>query len=126
MKRITPKARTRACKLRANMTDAEHCLWRCLRNRQLHGFKFRRQVVLGTYIVDFLCIETKLIIEIDGKQHLYQCDYDKQRSLWMNRCGYQVLRFWNNEVLEDLDGVLEEISVYLLDGPSPQRGEGGQ
>jgi len=113
---MTPKAR----RLRTNHTDAEKKLWRYLRNRQLVGYKFRRQHEIGTYIVDFVCIDRKLIFELDGGQHLEQPDYDLGRTKFLEQKGYRVVRFWNNEVLSELGLVLEEITRKLEDLPSPQ------
>jgi very-short-patch-repair endonuclease len=95
--------------LRTNQTDAEHKLWRELRAHRFMGLKFKRQVPLGRYIVDFVCIEHQLVIEIDGGQHTDQVDYDSRRETWLRSQGYTVLRYWNNEVLQQLDGVLEQI-----------------
>lgn len=95
--------------LRKHQTDAEKLLWSRLRNRQMEGCKFRRQQVSGPYIADFLCLEPKLIVELDGGQHLEQKEQDEQRTSYLQYLGYQVLRFWNNDVLQNLDGVLESI-----------------
>ncbi len=102
--------------LRKNMTDAERRLWRQLRQRQLGGFKFRRQLPLGPYIVDFICLEARLIIELDGGQHQEQEAYDQARDEWLQRSGYRVLRFWNNEVFENMEGVLQRIDGELGGG----------
>lgn len=105
--------------LRKNQTDAEKLLWYRLRNRQLADCKFRRQQIIGPYIADFLCLEPKLIIELDGYQHAAQQDRDEQRTRFLESLGYRVLRFWNHEVLNDIDVVLEAISMAVLI-PSPQ------
>jgi very-short-patch-repair endonuclease len=84
--------------LRKNQTEVEQFLWKQLRNRQLFGHKFRRQFPIEPYIVDFVCLELKLIIELDGGQHADQIDYDNQRSLYLEKRGFKVIRFWNNEV----------------------------
>jgi very-short-patch-repair endonuclease len=104
-----------ARKLRKNMTKAERLLWGKLRNKQL-GAKFRRQSPIGKYIVDFVCFERKLIIEVDGSQHLENKD-DRDRDKWFENNGFKVLRFWNNDVMKNVDGVLEMIRREL---PSPQ------
>jgi len=104
-----------ARKLRKNMTDAERLLWCKLRNKQL-GAKFRRQSPIDKYIVDFVCFEKKLIIEVDGSQHLGNRK-DRERDKWFENNGFKVLRFWNNEVLKNVNGVLEMIRREL---PSPQ------
>lgn len=114
-----------AKQLRRNMTDAELLLWRHLRGHRLLGAKFKRQQPLGNYIADFVCFEAKLVLEVDGGQHL-ECEQDRQRDAWLRERGYEVLRFWNNEVLEQTDAVLERIFQVLppLPNPSPARGEG--
>src|SRR5664280_1635284 len=93
--------------LRRNQTDAEQVMWYQLRNRQMLGCKFRRQQAIVPYIADFLCIEPKIVIELDGGQHLEQQEYDEQRSQYLRQLGNRVLRFWNHEVLQELDAVLE-------------------
>jgi very-short-patch-repair endonuclease len=108
----TSLARARA--LRKASTDAERLLWRHLRARRLTGFKFRRQEVIGPYTVDLVCLEARLIIEADGGQHAGQLSYDRQRSVFLAARGYRVLRFWNNEILGDIEGVLERIRLELI------------
>jgi very-short-patch-repair endonuclease len=88
------------------MTDAERLLWRYLRNRQLGGYKFCRQRPIGSYIVDFVCLEKKLVVEVDGGQHAGQLELDAKRSGYLEDKGYRVLRFWNNEVLTEKESVL--------------------
>jgi very-short-patch-repair endonuclease len=91
-----------------------------IRARQLCGAKFRRQHPIGRYIVDFFCLERGLVVELDGSQHANQTEADQQRSDFLNRCGYLVLRFWDNEVFEDIDAVLEKIVQVLCETrPSP-------
>ncbi|MDD9876157.1 MAG: DUF559 domain-containing protein, partial [Magnetovibrio sp.] len=94
-----------ARRLRQNPTEAEKSLWARLRNRQLAGHRFRRQAPIGRYVVDFVCHEAKLIVEIDGGQHAAQADADTKRTEWLKGEGFRVIRFWNNEMLENLDGV---------------------
>ena len=96
--------------LRKNLTDAEERLWQLLRKKQL-GVRFRRQVPLGKYILDFACFDPKIIIEIDGGQHADPRAelYDQQRTAWLESHGYKILRFWNNEVLGEIENVVEEI-----------------
>lgn len=106
-KTLTLKAR----KLRNNLTDSEKFLWYILRANNL-GFKFRHQALIGKYIVDFVCYEKNLIIEIDGGQHAGS-QSDKARDEWLRSQGFEVLRFWNNEVLENREGVLSKISEHL-------------
>jgi very-short-patch-repair endonuclease len=97
--------------LRQQMTDAERFLWSRLRRRFL-GTKFRRQVPLGPFIVDFACMRRKLVIEVDGGQHL-ESVADAARDRWLAENGFQVLRFWNHEVLQNLEGVLERIAMEV-------------
>ncbi|MBN2494101.1 MAG: endonuclease domain-containing protein [Deltaproteobacteria bacterium] len=111
--------RDRARQLRKDMTDAERALWARLRRRQVLGRKFRRQQPLGEYIVDFVCLEPKLVIEVDGGQHAQMEDYDAQHTAWLEGQGFQVLRFWNHEVLAELDAVLQAIADAL--DPHPPR-----
>jgi len=105
--------------LRKNMTDAEQSIWRALRLRQILGVKFRRQHPIGVYIADFVCIERKLIVEVDGGQHAEQIVEDKARTAWLEAQGYRVMRFWNNEVLQNIEGVLEAIRLELEEDFSP-------
>jgi very-short-patch-repair endonuclease len=100
--------------LRTRQTDAENLLWRRLRGKQLAGVKFRRQHPIGKYIVDFVCLKKRLILEIDGGQHALEKDKDDERAKWLTAEGYHILRFWNNEVLENLPGVLETVRLALL------------
>ena len=97
----------RAKLLRKNSTDAERLLWGKLRNNQL-GVKFRRQEPIGKYIVDFVCFEKKIIIEVDGGQHNENVR-DKNRDDWLYKNGFRILRFWNSDVLKDTEGVLAQI-----------------
>jgi very-short-patch-repair endonuclease len=108
-----------ARRLRKQSTDTERRLWRHLRDRQLESLKFRRQHPIGRYLVDFVNLERKLVVEVDGGQHS-QDPADKTRDAWLRVEGYRVLRFWNNEVLGNLEGVLERIREALLNPhPSP-------
>ena len=107
----------RSRELRRNATDAEQQLWRCLRNRQLAGAKFRRQVPLGRYIADFLCAEARLIVEADGGQH--SAEKDAGRTACLERLGFRLLRFWNHEVLTNIEGVLARIAEELAKPPHP-------
>ena len=103
----------RAKNLRQNMSEAETRLWHHLRAGRLNGYKFRRQQPMGNYIVDFVCVTPKLIIEADGGQHAEQAEYDQARSLYLNGLGFTVLRFWNDEILRQTDEVLAEILRVL-------------
>jgi very-short-patch-repair endonuclease len=97
--------RSRAKELRNNPTEAERILWQHLRLRQFSGYKFRRQQPLGNYIVDFVCLGKRLVVEVDGGQHTSQHSYDERRDAWLQQQGFRVLRFWNNEVLQNVEGV---------------------
>ena len=118
--------------LRQHSTNAELALWMRLRNRQLAGCKFRRQVPIGKYIVDFVCFERKMVIEVDGGHHQEQARYDTDRTTWLESQGFQVLRFWNHEVLTDTAAVQEALLMALQGdspsphspSPSPVKGEG--
>ena len=109
-----------AKKLRSNMTKEEVKLWNILRAKKFYGYKFKRQVLIGNYIVDFLCPEKKLIIEIDGGQHNKPNDINKdiERTKYLESKEYKVLRFWNNEVWNNIESVCENIKEFL-DLPSP-------
>jgi len=103
----------KARKLRKNMTEAEQALWNRIRDRQLSGNKFRKQAPIHRFVVDFVCFEKKLILEIDGSQHKGQIEYDKERTAWLMSQGFTVLRFWNNDVLQNMEGVIQRISSCL-------------
>ena len=103
---------SRARQLRANPTEAEKRLWQALRDKQLDGHRFRRQASIGPYIADFVCFERRLVVEVDGGQHTDDTG-DVKRTSWLESQGFRVLRFWNNEVLENREGVLERISGAL-------------
>ena len=102
-----------ARELRKNLTDAEARLWARLRRQQLDGFRFRRQHPIGPYIVDFFCPAAKLIIEVDGGQHATDQQRDDRRTHWLEVRGYRVIRFWNNDVLGNTEGVLQTIQQAL-------------
>ncbi|MGA2089316.1 MAG: DUF559 domain-containing protein [Stellaceae bacterium] len=102
-----------ARRLRQTPTEAESRLWMRLRRKQLDGFRFRRQQPMGRYIVDFFCPEARLIIEIDGGQHMDRKKADAVRTSWLEEKGYRVIRFWNNDVLANTDGVLLRIRDLL-------------
>ncbi len=104
--------------LRKNQTDAEKILWFHLRRKQILGLTFRRQSSIGGYIIDFVCISKKLIIELDGGQHIIQREYDSYRTKKLNQLGYRVLRFWNHEVLKNLDSILQQLYAEI-DTPPP-------
>ncbi len=107
-----PALKSRARALRNQPTIAEQHLWQHLRGKQINGVKFRRQQTIGGYIVDFISMEKKLIIELDGGQHAEQADYDAARTAYLESAGYRVLRFWNNQVLQQTLDVLTEIERH--------------
>lgn len=111
-----PQSQAFARQLRKNMTDAERHLWQRLRSKQLHGIKFRRQQSIGEYIVDFVSFKQRLVIELDGGQHALQEDYDAVRSAFLQKQGYRVLRFWNHDVLQQTEAVLESILLHCQKG----------
>ena len=110
--RSDPKTRTRAIKLRKDLTPAEGKLWSRIRNDQL-GVNFRRQYAIGNYIPDFCSPKAKLIIELDGSQHLEQEEYDTERTKYLESQGYKVIRFWNNDVMNNIEGVILAITYAL-------------
>ena len=107
--RLTISQRERSRNLRASMTNAERKLWRALRLRQLDSLRFRRQFAIGRYIVDFVCLEARIIVELDGGQHDAQRNYDAARDRWLTEQGFQVIRIWNNAVTQNVAGVAEAI-----------------
>ena len=116
-----------AKQLRSNMTDAEQKMWQQLRAKRFAEYKFRRQVPMQKYVADFVCFNKKLIIELDGGQHALQQSYDKKRDAFFANQGFRILRFWNDEILKNMEGVLQVILAALntpLPNPLPQ-GERG-
>ena len=124
MNQSTERART----LRREMTDAERAFWRRVRDRRFGGMKFRRQVPVGSYFADFLCCEKKIMVELDGGQHVERAAYDEHRTQFLESQGYQVVRFWDNDVLKNMDVVLAELARLCgMEGPLPplpRMGEG--
>jgi very-short-patch-repair endonuclease len=116
---MTERLITYAKHLRNRSTDAERILWSHIRAKHLDGLKFRRQHPLGNYIVDFICLERKVIIELDGSQHAEPAiqEYDRERGNWLENEGYRVLRFWDNDVLMNTKGILEVIREHCLEHP---------
>jgi len=94
--------------MRHDPTTAEQRLWACLRGRQLNGFKFRRQQTVGPFIADYFCSECKLIVELDGDSHVDRAEYDRDRTEWLEKAGYSVVRYSNGEVFENLVALLED------------------
>jgi len=107
-------------RLRNRMTDAEQRLWQSLRRRQMGEFKFRRQHPFGDYVLDFVCLEAMLVVEVDGGQHGANPENDKARTARLTRAGFRVLRFWDNEVLKDLKAVKSSIWEALHTPPPSQ------
>jgi len=116
--------RKRAKQLRKDMTDAERFLWARIRRRQIQGFKFRRQQPMGTRrrygaVVDFVCLEKKLVVELDGGQHTESQAYDAQRTNWLQVQGFRVLRLWNHQVLTETEAAIQAIANALAPPPAP-------
>jgi very-short-patch-repair endonuclease len=126
MRNLTTEQRDFARTLRANATDAERVLWRALRGKQMWA-RFRRQHALGPYVLDFACVAQRLVVEVDGGQHNGSAR-DAVRDAWLSSRGWRVLRFWNNDVMSNMDGVLRVICDALAalppSQPSPLPGEG--
>ena len=118
-----------ARRLRRDATEAEKRLWTALRNRDHAKYKFRRQHTLGPYVVDFVCLVKKLVIEIDGGQHADRAEYDAGRTAALEAKGFRVIRFWNNDVVDNFEGVVQTIERELKHphpNPLPQAGEGAE
>jgi adenine-specific DNA-methyltransferase len=118
-----------ARELRSRSTDAERLLWHFVRNRHMSGYRFRRQVPLGPYIADFVCLRARLIVELDGSQHDESSIDELERTRYLARSRFRVIRFWNNEVLQQTEAVLESILEALIRAcphpdPLPHAGEG--
>lgn len=109
-----------AKELRRSMADAERILWQRLKAKQLNGLKFRRQEQIGHFIVDFICFEKGVVVEADGGQHALEKEKDEERTQWLNSQGFTVLRFWNNDILTNTDGVMEAIRSACMEAPSPR------
>ncbi len=114
-KRSNPKTMRRAGELRKELTPAEKKLWSYLRGDKMNGVSFRRQHAVGNYIPDFVSIKKKLIIELDGSQHIDQAEYDAERSKYFESQRYKVIRFWNGQVEKDVEGVVRSIEFALTD-----------
>ena len=117
VKRSNSKTMHRAGELRKEPTPAERKLWAYLRGDNLQGINFRRQHALGNYIVDFVSIKRKLIIELDGSQHLEQEEYDTERTTFLQSMGYTVIRFWNHQIMNEMDNVIKAIEFALHPNP---------
>jgi very-short-patch-repair endonuclease len=116
--------RDTARRLRANATEAEQKLWARLRKRQLYGFQFRRQYSIGPFFVDLVCLEARLIVEVDGSQHADRKEQDQSRSEFLRANGFRVLRFWNFEVTSDVDSAVERVAEVLRQ--TQRRGKRGR
>src|SRR6185436_12964672 len=103
--------------LRQSSTDAERKMWSLLRSRRFAGYKFRRQEVIGPFIVDFTCFKRRLVIELDGGQHVEKQDMDDRRTERLNEMGFQVLRFWNDQIFKDIEAVVDQIWKRLHQSP---------
>ncbi len=117
MKDLTINARN----LRKNMTDQERKLWKIIKNKQFYGYRFLRQYIIDNYIVDFVCCEKKIIIEIDGGQHniTENITYDEKRTAYLESVGYTVVRFWNNDIDFNIEGVYQKLQeVFNINNPS--------
>lgn len=117
-------SKQRARQLRRDVTEAEKRLWARLRDRRVAGARFRRQTPIGPYIVDFVCFDHRLLVEVDGGQHAWEVGKDAARTRWLEGRGLRVLRFWNNAVLGNTDGVVEMIGRALKERGSPCMAEG--
>ena len=119
--RNNPKLKQRRRDLRRDQTDAEKLLWQKIRNRQLHGRKFYRQYSVGPYVLDFYCPKSKLAVELDGGQHAKddRRAYDEHRCEYLKALGIEVMRFWNNEVMTNIEGVLIEIAQRITPSNLP-------
>jgi very-short-patch-repair endonuclease len=126
IKEMPSKLTRYAKRLRRNATQAESQLWNRLRARRMEGIKFRRQQPIENLIVDFVSFEKRIVIEIDGGQHAMVKDKDNERDALLDENGFTVLRFWNNEVLQNIDGVLEVIRQKCVHGFSPSPGPSRQ
>lgn len=116
-RRIKPEHSENARLLRSDMTIAEHKLWQAISGKQIEDCRFRRQHPIGPYIADFACTDKSLVIELDGGQHQEQVAYDERRTKFLQMHGWRVLRFWNNDVLNNLDGVLAKVIEVLTAAP---------
>jgi 5-methyltetrahydrofolate--homocysteine methyltransferase len=105
--------------LRQNLTPAERVFWQLVRNKQLGGFKFRRQHIIDVFIVDFVCLKANLVIEVDGEIHDFQKEYDEARTKYLNEMNFSIIRFTNKEVLENLNLVKQKIIAHLDNFASP-------
>ncbi|MBI4733026.1 MAG: endonuclease domain-containing protein [Chloroflexi bacterium] len=112
-KRTSPRIFKRAKELHRNLTPAEARLWSRLRAHRMKDVHFRNQHAIGNYVVDFCAPRKKLIIELDGSQHLEQEEYDEERTKYLELQGYTVIRFWNSEVMNDIEGVLRAIDIAM-------------
>jgi len=122
MVKVFDRTKSRARRLRREMTDAERRLWSRLRDQRLEGWIFRRQHPVPPYVADFACVDAHVIIEVDGGQHA-ESSRDATRDEFMEREGWRVLRFWNNDVLANTEGVLQQILAALAPTPTLPRAD---
>ena len=115
--------RDRARELRRNMTETEKFVWYRIRREKLGGYKFRRQHPVGPYIVDFVCLERKLVLELDGGQHAEQVEYDQKRTAWLESRGFRVFRLWNVEVPSEWEAAADRLWQLLEEFVPPVSGE---
>ena len=115
-KRANPESYHLARQLRKEPTQAERRLWSVLRGNKLNGVSFRRQHAIGKYIVDFCAVKKKMVIELDGSQHVEQSEYDIQRTAYLKSQGYKVMRFWNDQVMKDMESIIRSIEAALIIG----------
>jgi very-short-patch-repair endonuclease len=115
------KSTLRSRALRRQSTEAEKKLWQKLRRKQFHGLRFRRQYPLGPYFADFVCLPARLVVEVDGATHteLEQAEHDQRRTQWLVSQRFRILRFWNSDVFENVDGVVERIGAEVREHPLP-------
>ena len=118
-KRLLSNAR----RMRHEPTDAERKFWAAVRGRRFAGYKFKRQYPIGPYIADFVCVEQRLIVELDGSQHAQQAEYDEARTAYLKQCGFRVLRYWNDDFLRMKEVILEDV-WRALNAPSPRATRG--
>ena len=119
-RKFRARQRVLARTMRHRPMEAERKFWWRVRDRRLNGYKFKRQFLVGKYIVDFVCLDCGLVVELDGGQHAAQATYDEVRDSFLRSGGFRVMRFWNYEVLTNMQGVLDGVLMALEQAPSPR------